>query len=118
MLKRGAVSIYFMLFSLVIVTIVFLAFIKNANSIAKGEKILQRQESVDIALILDSIEVTNGNIRYEYKKTKGFSYSINENEVRITGEGENKHLIGRKINSDIGVDAAGNNIIIKNGDIS
>lgn len=117
MLKRGEISIYFLIISLALVTIVFLAFLKNANSIASGEKITQNKESIKLAFIIESAEIATGDISYRYEKKKDFVYSVDNEGVIVDGEIKTKYPLGRNSNGEVIVESSESQVIIRKGDL-
>ncbi len=114
--KRGVVSIYLLIFSLVIATLVFLTFLHNARANKNGEKLLQTYEAIDLALLLDGIESVPGEVKYTYFKQPGVGYKIDEQHVTIQKDILVPYPLGRSKDSEVHVEVAGDTLLLTKGE--
>lgn len=83
-MKRGEITeVSFMIFSVIIIALIFLSLVLYVNNLNNNKDFKERYHARNTGFLLDTIHSSPGNLHYEYDLGDGYKYIINTDENKI-----------------------------------
>jgi len=111
--KRGMQITYTSVFYLALGTFVLLWFLGGSKAIAQNTYIQQEYYGKDIALLIDTLQIADGDVEIRYPSREGFSYNVENGRVVVREKIPYVAYYGEDLNDTFRLDREGNLIVIE-----
>ena len=83
-MKRGEITeASFIIFSVIIIALIFLSFVLYLNNISNNKDFKERYHTRNTGFLIDTIYSSPGNLHYEYDLGDIYKYIINTDENKL-----------------------------------